>query len=130
MGFVAKRRMDANTVEAIDVIGDCDGKDVLLIDDMTETAGTLIAAAKILKDRGAKSVKAAVTHGVLNETAHQRLSASDCPLDQLITTDTTLEQRPDPELITRLTVASLLGEAINRINVNKSVTGLFQVKGY
>ena len=130
MGFVAKRRMNADTVEAVNVIGECEGKDVLLIDDMTETAGTLIAAAKILKERGAKSVKAAVTHGVLNDTAYKRLSAPDCPLDQIITTDTTQPSQPDPELITRLTVAPLLGEAINRIHVNKSVTGLFQVKCY
>ncbi|MGB0371908.1 MAG: ribose-phosphate diphosphokinase [Opitutales bacterium] len=130
MGFVAKRRMDANTVEAVNVIGECEGRDVLLIDDMTETAGTLIAAAQILKDKGAKTVKAAVTHGVLNETAHSRLSADDCPLDHLITTDTTLPLSEDPPLITRLSVAPLLGEAINRINVNKSVTGLFQVQGY
>ena len=130
MGFVAKRRINADTVDAVNVIGECEGKDVLVIDDMTETAGTLIAAAQILKDRGARSVKAAVTHGVLNEKGYERLSAPDCPLDQIITTDTTFPSQPDPEMINRLTIAPLLGEAINRIHVNKSVTGLFQVKGY
>ncbi|MEM7672012.1 MAG: ribose-phosphate pyrophosphokinase [Verrucomicrobiota bacterium] len=130
MGFVAKRRMDAMTVEAVNVIGDCEDKDVLLIDDMTETAGTLVAAAKILKEKGARSVRAAVTHGVLNDTARERLSAEDCPLDHLMTTNTTLPRSTDPEIITRISIAPLLGEAINRIHVNKSVTGLFQVQGF
>ncbi|MEM9025345.1 MAG: hypothetical protein AAGB06_00265, partial [Verrucomicrobiota bacterium] len=96
----------------------------------TRTAGTLVAAAKILKEKGARSVRAAVTHGVLNDTARERLSAEDCPLDHLMTTNTTLPRSTDPEIITRISIAPLLGEAINRIHVNKSVTGLFQVQGY
>lgn len=129
MGFVAKRRMDAHTVEATSIIGECEGRDILLIDDMTETAGTLIAAARILKKNGAKTVMAAVTHGVLNPVGQDRLRQADCPIDQIITTDTTRVVVDDLP-ITVLSVASLLGEAITRIHGNKSVTGLFQVQGY
>ena len=72
LGLVAKKRMSATTVEAINVVGEVNGCDVLLVDDITETAGTLIAAAKILRDSGATSVRAAVSHCILNEMAYER----------------------------------------------------------
>ena len=129
MGFVAKRRMDASTVEAKSIVGDCAGRDILLIDDMTETAGTLIAAAALLKKEGARTVRAAVTHCVLNAKGQERLRAPDCLIDEIITTDTT--QVPSEGLpFTVLSVASLIGEAMLRIHGNKSVTGLFQVTGF
>ena len=95
---------------------------------MTETAGTLCAAAELLKKHGAKSVSAAVTHGVLNERGYERLSGG--LLDRLITTNTTPVQQRDGLPITVLSVAELLGEGIRRIHDNESVTGLFDVKGY
>src|ERR1019366_4113680 len=67
LGMVAKRRTSATTVEAISVVGEVDGCDVLLVDDITETAGTLVAAATILRDRGARSVRAAGSHCILNK---------------------------------------------------------------
>ena len=128
LGFIAKRRMDAETVEAISLVGDTEGRDILIVDDMTETAGTLCAAAELLKKNGARKVFAAVSHGVLNDKGYQRLA--DGHLDELITTNTTpvLQQKGIP--ITVLSVSKLLGEAINRINKNKSVTGLFEIKGF
>jgi ribose-phosphate pyrophosphokinase len=128
LGFIAKRRTDANTVEAVSLVGEVEGRDVLLVDDMTETAGTLCAAAKLLKEKGARTVKAAVTHGVLNDTGYERLSKG--VLDQLITTNTTPVQARDGLPIAVLSVAELLGEAINRIHNNSSVTGLFRIKGF
>lgn len=127
LGFVAKRRRDASTVEAMNIVGEVEGRQVLLVDDMTETAGTLCAAAKILKEHGAKRVVAAVSHGVINEVGYERLKGG--LLDQLITTDSV---RVDPRdlPITVLSVAPILGEAIKRIHGNSSITSLFQIKGF
>jgi len=127
LGFVAKRRTSATSVEAISVVGEVDGRDVLLVDDITETAGTLVAAARMLRDHGAKSVRAAVSHCILNEHAVERLKSG--LIDELITTNSTpVDTRGLP--ITVLSIAPLLGEAILRINSNESVTSLFQIKGF
>lgn len=128
LGFIAKRRTDAETVEAVSLVGETEGRDILLIDDMTETAGTLCAAAELLKKNGAKSVMAAVSHGVLNERGYERISKG--LLNQLITTDSTPVEQREGLPITVLSVAELLGEGINRIHSNSSVTGLFDVKGF
>ena len=128
VGFVAKKRTaDPTKVEAIGLVGEVEGKDVLILDDITETAGTLCAAANLLKERGAKSVRAAVSHGVLSEIAFKRLK--DGPLDELITTDSTpIDGRDLP--ITVLTIAELLGEAILRIKNHESITSLFRIKQF
>ncbi|MGB0416324.1 MAG: ribose-phosphate diphosphokinase [Coraliomargarita sp.] len=128
LGFIAKRRTSAETVEAVSLVGETEGRDILLIDDMTETAGTLCAAAELLKKNGAARVMAAVSHGVLNDTGYERLSNGI--LDQLITTNSTPVQLRDGVPITVLSVAELLGEGIRRIHDNESVTGLFDVKGF
>jgi ribose-phosphate pyrophosphokinase len=109
------------------VVGDVEGCDVLLVDDITETAGTLCAAAKILRAHGAKRIRAAVSHCILNEVSVDRLKSG--LIDELITTNST----PVNTLglpVTVLSIASLLGQAIQRINSNESVTGLFRVKGF
>ncbi|MBL4575703.1 MAG: ribose-phosphate diphosphokinase, partial [Opitutaceae bacterium] len=127
LGFVAKRRVDATTVEAINLVGDVEGCEVLLVDDITETAGTLTAAAKMCRDHGAVKVRAAVTHANLTEKAYDKLSSG--LIDELITTNTIpVETKGLP--ITVLSVAELLGEAIMRIHGNESVTSLFKVKGF
>ena len=127
LGFVAKRRTGATTVEAMNVVGEIEGRDTLLVDDLTETAGTLIAAAKILREHGAKSVKAVVSHGVLNEIGFERLRNSD--LDELVTTNSvSLDLQGLP--IRRLSVAPLLGEAIKRIHTDSSISNLFKIKGF
>ena len=128
IGFIAKRRTSAETVEAVSLVGETQSRDILLIDDMTETAGTLCAAAELLKKNGAARVMAAVSHGVLNERGYERLSSGI--LDQLITTNTTPVQQREGVPITVLSVAELLGEGIRRIYDNESVTGLFDVKGF
>jgi ribose-phosphate pyrophosphokinase len=127
LGLVAKKRVNATTVEAINVVGDVEGCDVLLVDDITETAGTVTAAAKILREHGATSIRAAVSHCVLNDVAYERLKTG--VLDELITTNSVpIETRGLP--ITVLSVAPLLGEAILRINSNESITSLFRIKGF
>ena len=127
LAIVAKRRKSATEVESVAVIGEIPGKNVLLVDDLTETAGTLTTAAALLRKKGAKKIYACVSHAILNEMCIQRLQKSN--IDELITTDTVLRPAIDGVKITTLSVAGLLGEAIKRINSNSSVTSLFELKG-
>ena len=127
LGMVAKRRKSATTVEAITVVGDVAGCDVLLVDDITETAGTLIAAGKMLRERGARSIRAAVSHCILNDIAYERIKSG--VIDELITTNSVpIDTRGLP--VTVLSIAGLLGQAIQRINTNESITSLFRIKGF
>jgi ribose-phosphate pyrophosphokinase len=127
LGFVAKRRTGATTVEAMNLVGEVEGRDILIIDDMTETAGTLVAAATLLKERGARTVRAIVSHGVLNEIGRERLRQG--VLDELLTTNTVQLDTGDLPIRT-LSVAPLLGEAIYRTHTDSSISSLFQIKGF
>lgn len=127
LAIVAKRRKSATETEAMAVIGDIRGKNVLMVDDLTETAGTLTTAAALLKKKGAKKIYACVSHAILNDIGIQRLRKS--VIDELITTDTVLRPDIDGVRITTLSVAGLLGEAIKRIESNSSVSSLFEFKG-
>lgn len=123
LAIVAKHRVSATKVEAMNVIGDVKGKDVFLIDDMTETGGTLCAAAKILKANGAKRIFAGVSHAVIGEHARKRILESD--IESLITTDSV--PMAYGEKVTALSIAPLFGEAIRRIHDGESVTSLFDI---
>ncbi|HZM05880.1 MAG TPA: ribose-phosphate pyrophosphokinase [Candidatus Saccharimonadales bacterium] len=127
LAIVAKRRKSATDIEAMAVIGEIRGRNVLMVDDLTETAGTIVNAAVLLKKKGAKSIIACVSHAILNDLGIQRLRKSN--IDELITTDTVLRPAIDGVKITTLSVAALLGEAIKRINCNSSITSLFEFKG-
>ena len=126
LAIVAKRRKSATEVESMAVIGDIRGKNVLMVDDLTETAGTLTSAAALLRKKGAKQIFACVSHAILNDLGIERLSKSN--IDELITTDTVLRSPIKGVKITTLSVAGLLGEAIKRIHTNSSVTSLFEFK--
>ncbi len=123
LAIVAKHRVSATEVEAINVIGEVEGCDILLVDDLTETAGTLTAAAELLRARGAKSIRAGVSHAVLSDLGQERLAESE--IEELITTDSTPHARG--EKVTVLSVAQLLGEGIKRIHDAESVTSLFDI---
>ena len=129
LAIVAKRRKNAMEVESMAVIGEIRGKNILLVDDLTETAGTLTQAAALLKKKGAKRILACVSHAILNNVGVERMRKS--VIDELITTDTVQRPRPaiDGVKITTLSVAGLLGEAIKRIHNNSSVNSLFEFKG-
>ncbi|HTQ49233.1 MAG TPA: ribose-phosphate pyrophosphokinase [Candidatus Acidoferrales bacterium] len=127
LAIVAKRRKSATEVESMAVIGEIRGKNILLVDDLTETAGTLTAAATLLKKKGARQILACVSHAILNDVGVARLRKS--VIDELITTDTVQRPAIDGVKITTLSVAGLLGEAIKRINSNSSVNSLFEFKG-
>jgi ribose-phosphate pyrophosphokinase len=127
LAIVAKRRKNGTDVEAMAVIGEIKGKNILLVDDLTETAGTLTEAASLLKKKGAEKIIACVSHAILNDIGIQRLRKS--VIDELITTDTVQRPAIDGVRITTLSVAGLLGEAIKRIHSNSSVNSLFEFKG-
>ncbi len=126
LAAVDKRRLSDLEVEATGVIGDVKGCDIVLVDDMVTTAGSLTEAARIVKEFGARDVYACVTHGILVGPAMERLEAS--PIKQLVITDTVrsngCEERSSFD-VKRLTVSDLLGQAIIRIHRNESVSSLF-----
>ncbi len=123
LAIVAKNRVSATEVEALSVIGEVEGRDVLIVDDMTETAGTLKTAANILKEKGAKRICAAVSHGVLEEMGRTRIAES--PIEHLFTTNSTPLAKGDKVEV--VSVAGLMGEGIRRIHHNESVTSLFDI---
>ncbi len=125
LAIIDKRREKANISEVMHIIGEVEGFDAILLDDMVDTAGTLANAARALKANGARRVYAACTHAVLSGPAVTRIVES--PLEELITTDT-VPLRPearDSGKIRALTVAPLLAEAIRRITECGSVSSLF-----
>ena len=125
LAIVAKRRKSPTEIEALNVIGEVEGKDVVLVDDLTETAGTLTSAAKILKERGAGKVIAAVSHAVLSDLAIERLKGSE--IAELITTNSVPVRNEEGFAITTLCIAELLGEGIKRIHGDESVSSLFRI---
>ncbi len=127
LAIVAKRRKSPTDVESMAVIGEVRGRNILIVDDLAETAGTLTAAAELLKQKGAKRILACVSHAILNEVGIERLRKS--VIDELITTDSVYRPAINGVNITTLSVAGLLGEAIRRISNNLSVTSLFEFGG-
>ncbi|AJC86728.1 TPA: ribose-phosphate pyrophosphokinase [Campylobacter lari] len=120
--IVDKRREKANESEVMNVIGDVKDKEVILVDDIIDTAGTIVKAAEVFKSKGAKSVIACCTHPVLSGVAYERI-AKDA-LDELVVTDTIpLKQQMDK--IKVLSVAPIFGEVIRRVYHNESVNSLF-----
>ncbi|MEI7912277.1 MAG: ribose-phosphate pyrophosphokinase [Verrucomicrobiota bacterium] len=123
LAIVAKHRVSATRVEAMNVIGEVQDRDVLLVDDMTETAGTLKAAAEILRKNGALRIFAGVSHAVLGEMGHRRLDDSE--IEEIITTDSVPQAAGKKVRV--VSIAPLMGEAIRRISDGQSVTSLFEV---
>jgi len=125
LAIIDKRRERANVSEVMHVIGDVNGKDAILIDDMIDTAGTITQAVSAIKKNGAKRVIAACTHAVLSGPAIERINESE--LEEVITTNTIpMDSRQEKcKKLTVLSIAPLLGEAIKRIHEESSVTSLF-----
>ena len=125
LAIIDKRRPRANVSEVMNIIGEVEGKSCVLVDDMVDTAGTLCQAAKALKDHGARSVAAYITHPVLSGPAVERIAAS--ALDELVVTDTIPlrdNARACPK-IRQLSVAGLLAETMRRIRDEESVSSLY-----
>jgi len=121
-----KRRVDhSESAEVVELIGSVEGRTALIVDDFTISAGTLVDAARVLVERGATSVYAAVTHGVMTGEANDRLDAS--PIVRLFMTDS-VETQPNglSEKVELVSVAGLFGEAIRRIARRESISVLFE----
>lgn len=123
MVIVDKRREKANESEVMNIIGSVEGKDVILIDDMIDTAGTMVKGASALKKLGASSVMACCTHPVLSGPAFDRIENGD--LDELVVANTIPISRESSK-IKVLSTASMLGEVIRRVHNNESVNSLFE----
>jgi ribose-phosphate pyrophosphokinase len=125
LAIVDKRREAPNVAEVHNVIGDVEGRTCLIVDDIVDTAGTLVGSVRALKEKGANNVVACFTHAVLSGPAMSRIAEAD--VDRIAVTDTiplSEEKLREPKL-TMLSVAGLLGEAIARIHSNSSVSSLF-----
>lgn len=127
LAIVAKRRKSATEVDSLNLIGEVKDASIILVDDLTETAGTLSSASTFLKNAGAREIYAVVSHAVLGEMGLDRLKKSG--IRELVTTDSVPHPASQGFPLTVLSIAPLLGEAIRRIHNNSSVTSLFEVNG-
>jgi len=123
MAIVDKRRMGPDQVASEHLIGEVEGMDVILVDDMISTGGTICDAARMVDGKGASRVSITATHGLFCEPAIQRLA--DAPVDQVVVTDSVRPREEFPDKIKVLSVAPLLSEAIRRIHHAESVSSLF-----
>jgi len=125
LAIIDKRRDRANQSEVMNIIGEVDGKNCVMIDDMVDTAGTLCHAAGALKDQGAVSVAAYITHPVLSGPAVSRITESQ--LDEIVVTDTIPlnEDAKGCDKIRQLSVAEMLAETMRRISYDESVSSLY-----
>ena len=124
LGIIDKRRPAPNKSEVMNVIGEVEGRTVIMVDDMIDTAGTMTEAAGVLMQHGALAVYGAATHGVLSGPAMERLAAS--AIKELVVTNTIpLGDKAANEALTVLSVAPMLGEAILRIHQDLSVSKMF-----
>ena len=124
LAIVAKQRKGATEVEALSLVGDVEGCTAVMVDDLTATAGTFCAAAKILKEKGAGDIYAAVTHGMITQMGVERVRDSE--ITELIVTDTVPTIDAPGVNLTKLSIAPLLAEAITRIHHDRSVSSLFR----
>jgi ribose-phosphate pyrophosphokinase len=121
--FITKSRPEHNIAEAGYVVGDVAGRAAILVDDMIDTAGTLVEAARVLRDAGAARVFATATHGVFSGPAFERLAGPD--IDEIVVTDTIPLSRDAPDKIKVLSVADILARSIRSIFTDGSVSELF-----
>lgn len=122
LAVIDKRRPKQNQTEVVNIIGEVGGKNVLLIDDLVDTAGTLTNAANALRKAGALEIMAACTHPLLSGSAYERIEAS--ALSRLVVTDTIPLKRPS-DVIEVVSVAQIFADAIRRIYTDESVSTLF-----
>lgn len=117
-----KYRKEANKVSSMRLIGEVEGKDVILVDDLVDTAGTICKAADLLKEKGASSVRAVCTHAVLSGGAYDNIEASE--LEELVVSDTIPLKKSSPK-IKVLSVSDLFAKAIRKIHDHESISSLF-----
>ena len=125
LAIVYKKRFSGSKVEANEMIGEVEGRNILMCDDIIATAGTVCSAAGLLKERGAETIYVGATHGIFALQALERLA--EAPIEEVVVTDTvpSSEQAKKVDRVKVLSVAAMLGEAIKRIHRNESVSNLF-----
>lgn len=124
IAIIEKRRPKPNEAKVMNIIGEIEGKNIILVDDIADTAGTLTQAATVLKEYGAKKVYACATHGVLSGPALDRIHSSE--LEKFVITDTIpLPEECRGDKIDIVSVAPIFGQAIERINSNRSISAIF-----
>ena len=121
-----KHRLQANVVESMTIIGDVKGKDVILIDDMVDTAGTICKAASLMKDNGANSVRAYISHAVMSDPASERVMASG--LDELVISDSIPFDTKKCPKVRILSLDKMFAHAIKHVNIKQSINDLFLFK--
>ena len=121
-----KHRLQANVVESMTIIGDVKGKDVILIDDMVDTAGTICKAASLMKDNGANSVRAYISHAVMSDPASERVMASG--LDELVISDSIPYDTKKCPKVRILSLDKMFAHAIKHVNIKQSINDLFLFK--
>ncbi len=122
---IDKRRPKDNIAEVMNIIGDVENKDILLVDDLIDTAGTFVNATKALKEKGANKIFGAITHPLLSGPAYDRINES--PVDKLFVTDTIDFDENKCNRIIKISAAPLFGDAILRTNKNESISSLFNI---
>jgi len=125
LAIVYKKRFSGSEVEANEMIGEVEGRNILMCDDIIATSGTVCSAAGLLKERGAETIYVGATHGIFALQALERLA--EAPIEEVVVTDTipSSEQVKKVDIVKVLSVASMLGEAIKRIHRNESISNLF-----
>ena len=126
LAMIVKQRTRPNEIGRMDLVGDVQGCDVIMVDDMIDTAGTLCSAAHELKVMGAKRIFAFATHGLFSGPAYERIAASD--LEKVVVCNSVPLQQADgveQDKIVQVSIAGLLADAIRRIHLKKSVSALF-----
>lgn len=122
LAFVDKRRPKQNVAEVMNIIGEIEGKNILMVDDLIDTAGTITNAAAAMRERGALNITAACTHPILSGPAYQRIE--DSPINTLLVTDTVPLKKPSTK-VKVLSVAGVFAEAIRRIHTEDTISSLF-----
>jgi len=117
-----KLRKKPNVVEEMSIIGEVEGRNVVIIDDMVDTAGTLCLAAQMMKERGASSIRAFATHPVLSGNAVERINSS--PIEELVVTDSMPFRNTSPK-IKVLSIADIFAITIQAVNMNSSISTNF-----
>lgn len=123
LAVVDKRRISGEETEVMNIMGEVEGKSVVIVDDLVATAGSLVEAADAVRKKGAKKIYAGITHPILSDKAIEKIDAS--VIEKLIVADTVPYSDKKSKKIMVLSVAEILGEAIKRIHSNESVSSLF-----
>jgi ribose-phosphate pyrophosphokinase len=119
-----KTRKKANEIASMEVIGDVEGADIILIDDMVDTAGTITKAADLLKQKGARSIRALASHCIMSGPANERVQNS--AIEEMVFTDS-IPYKGGCDKVKQLSIADLLAKTINRVQNNESISGQYLI---